>query len=89
LSFLPLSQALGQSGTLRASAPTGPIRLDGRIIEPAWFQADSIDGLTEVEPVAGRRPASRTVVRVLVTAKDLYIGIVAINPPGVPITSFS
>jgi hypothetical protein len=81
------SPAAAQS--LRVGRSTEPIRLDGRMTEAAWFQADSIDGLTEVEPVAGRKPASRTVVRVLVTASDIYVGIVAINPPGVRTTSYS
>ncbi|HEX9165059.1 MAG TPA: carbohydrate binding family 9 domain-containing protein, partial [Gemmatimonadales bacterium] len=74
---------------LRAGRAAEPIHLDGRLTEAAWLQADSIDGLTEVEPVAGRRPASRTVVRVLVTDRDIYIGIVATNPPGVRTTSYS
>ena len=75
--------------TLRASRTAEAIELDGRITEPAWFTADSIDGLTEVEPVAGARPASHTVVRVLVTPREIYIGIVAQNPPGVGMTSYS
>jgi hypothetical protein len=74
---------------LRAGRTTDPIQLDGRITEAAWFTADSIDGLTEVEPVAGARPASHTVVRVLATDREIYVGVVAWNPPGVRTTSYS
>jgi len=85
------SQATAQSPPpeLRAGRTDQPVRLDGRIDEPAWFAVDSIDGLTEVEPVAGATPASRTVVRVIATAHDIYVGIVAWNPPGVRTTGFS
>jgi hypothetical protein len=74
---------------LRTGRTTDPIQLDGRITEAAWFTADSIDGLTEVEPVAGIRPASHTVVRVLATEREIYVGVVAWNPPGVRTTSYS
>lgn len=85
----PTALAAQGKTALRAGLVYGPIHLDGHLTEADWLRADSIDGLTEVEPVAGRRPASRTVVRVLATATDIYVGIVAVNPPGVRTTSFS
>jgi hypothetical protein len=90
LSVLP-SETRAQTGkvSLRAGRVTTAIKLDGHIVEADWFAADSIAGLTEVEPREGARPASHTVVRVLATEQNIYIGIVALNPPGVPITSYS
>ncbi|MEJ2678384.1 MAG: DUF5916 domain-containing protein, partial [Gemmatimonadota bacterium] len=66
--------------TLRASALPPDLRLDGRLAEPAWAAADSIAGLTQVEPEEGGRPTSRTVVRVLASADALVVGIVAYDP---------
>ena len=64
--------------TLSAYAlPSGgerQIRLDGRLDEPAWGSADSIDDLTEVEPKQGRKPAGRTTVRVLASPTGIVIG---------------
>jgi len=54
-----------------------------------WLEADSLVGLTETEPAQGAVPKGRTVVRVLVDARGLVIGIRCENPPGVPIVSFS
>ncbi len=74
---------------LRAGRLSGPLRLDGRLDEPAWATADSIAGLTQVTPVEGGTPASRTVVKVLANGGELVFGIVAYGAPGIPITSFS
>ena len=74
---------------LRAGRLTAPLVLDGRLDEPAWAAADSIAPLTQVTPVQGATPASRTVVRVLADAREIVFGIVAYGAPGVPITSFT
>ena len=52
----------------RITSPTLdlPLVLDGRLDEAAWAAADSIGPLTQVTPVQGAAPASRTVVKVLV-----------------------
>jgi hypothetical protein len=48
--------------------------------EAMWAAADSIGALTEIEPVAGRAPAGRTVVRVLRDADRIVIdGVVYFN----------
>ncbi len=60
---------------LRVGARTGAIRLDGRLDELAWANADSISDLTQIEPVQGATPAGRTVVRVLAGPDDIIIGI--------------
>jgi len=74
---------------LRAGRLTGQVRLDGRVDEPAWQTADSIGFLTQVTPVEGAAAASRTVIRVLASEREIVFGIVAHGAPGVPITSFS
>ncbi len=68
---------------VRAGAAPSDLSLDGRLTEPAWAAADSIAGLTQVEPVEGGRPTGRTVVRVLANADAIVVGIVAYDPsPG-------
>ena len=65
---------------LRASRFNGEIRLDGRLDEPAWAEADSIWNLTEIEPTEDGEPAGRTVVRALADDHQLVFGIVAHDP---------
>lgn len=74
---------------LRAGRLAAPVVLDGRLDDPAWATADSIARLTQVTPVSGGPAESRTVVRVLVSPRDITFGIAAYGAPGVPITSFS
>lgn len=74
---------------LTAGRLTTALKLDGRLDEPEWATADSIATLTQVTPVEGAAPTSRTVVRVLAGPGELVIGIVAYGAPGVPITSFT
>ncbi|HEV8358440.1 MAG TPA: DUF5916 domain-containing protein [Gemmatimonadales bacterium] len=74
---------------LRVGRLTAPLTLDGRLDEPAWAAADSIGPLTQVTPVEGATPASRTVVKVLAGSGEIVFGIVAYGAPGVPITSFN
>src|SRR5262245_1195659 len=76
--------------SLRVSANgRDPISIDGRLDEPAWAHADSIGNLTQIEPVEGRAPTGRTVVRVLTTADAIVFGIRADDPDAAHITSFS
>ena len=73
--------AHGQAApTLRAGRLTAGIRLDGRLDEPAWAQADSIADLMQIEPVQGAVPAGRTVMHVLAGPDDIIIGIRADDP---------
>ena len=64
------------------------IRLDGRLDEPAWARADSVE-LVQVEPHEGAAPAGRSVVRVLATADAIVIGIRADDPDAGRLVSFS
>jgi hypothetical protein len=61
---------------LRITAfPRHSIRIDGRLDEPAWNQADSIPELAQVEPTTGAAPTYRTVVKVLTTGNAIVIGV--------------
>ena len=77
-----------QSPTLRTKPGAEQIRLDGRLTESVWATADSISGLTQIEPVEGGRSTGSTVVRVLTNPRYLVIGITIANG-GVPVTTFS
>ena len=79
-----------QSSPVLRSAPlTSGFRLDGRMDEAMWATADSIGALTEIEPVAGRAPAGRTVIRVLRDADRIVIGVRADDPNPDGIVSFA
>ena len=76
--------------TLRVGTRTGSdITLDGVLSEPVWATVDSIANLTTVEPHEGRVPTGRTVVRVLVTATDIIIGVRCYDPEPRGIVSFT
>jgi hypothetical protein len=58
----------------RVHATRDRLQLDGRLNEPAWQRADSIDDFRQQEPVEGTPASERTVVRFLSTAEGLWIG---------------
>ena len=60
-----------------AEVARNAIRIDGRLDETAWAKADSIPGLTQVEPNTGIAPTYRTVVRVVTTGDAIVIGVKA------------
>src|SRR5437762_12342159 len=60
---------------VRLTQTMDKIRVDGQLTEPAWTTADSIAGLTQVEPNEGVAPSMRTVVRVIATADAIIIGV--------------
>ena len=74
---------------LRIGTTRTALHVDGRLSEPEWAAADSIDGLTEVEPRQGDVPAGRTVVRVLASSDAIYIGVHAYDPNAASMVSFS
>lgn len=73
----PRGPTVASSGAERPelrAARAGAVRLDGRLDDPQWATADSIE-LTQTEPREGAPASARTVVRVLVTADAVLIGI--------------
>lgn len=57
----------------RVEAPA--IRVDGRMDEPAWQQAATLNGFTQYEPVEGIPATEATEVRVLYSGEAIYFGI--------------
>ena len=75
--------------TLRIGAASGALRIDGRLDDAAWAGADSIDGLTEIEPREGASPSGRTVIKVLAAADAIIIGVRADDPEPAGIVAFA
>src|SRR5436190_4898378 len=65
--------AVAQSTTIRATAIPTAVTLDGRLDEPVWATADSIDDFRQREPLEGSPATERTVVKVARDAEALYI----------------
>src|SRR5216117_4378323 len=61
------------SATLRATLIRAPVTLDGRLDEPFWAAADSIDDFRQREPLEGLPATERTVVKLVHDADALYI----------------
>src|SRR5688572_1391578 len=74
---------------LKVAATSGALRIDGALDEADWSTADSITNLTQIEPVEGRAPTGRTVVRVLTTGDAIVFGIRAEDPEAARLTSFA
>ena len=87
-SALPAQQSAARP-SLRVTPATTPIRIDGALDEPAWQRADSISTLTQIEPREGALPTGSTVVRVLASESELFIGIRADDPEPDRITAFA
>ncbi|MES2521941.1 MAG: DUF5916 domain-containing protein [Gemmatimonadota bacterium] len=75
--------------SLRATPATSGFRLDGYLDEAAWATADSIGDLVQIEPVQGGVPSGRTVVRVLVNADEIIIGVRADDSEPARIVGFA
>ena len=66
------SSAQHQLRLTTAVQHSGAIHIDGKLDEPAWDRAPSIENLVMIVPEEGGEPTGQTIVRVLVT-----------SPPGV------
>src|SRR5467141_2321716 len=67
--------AVAQRTTIRAAMIRAPLTLDGRLDEPFWATADSIDDFRQREPREGSPATERTLVRVAHDADALYIAV--------------
>jgi hypothetical protein len=74
---------------LRVGIANGTVRIDGRLDEAIWSRADSIDGLTEIEPREGGPPSGRTVIKLLATADAIIVGVRADDPEPSRIVAFA
>src|SRR5437870_6106606 len=61
------------SATIRATLIRAPVTLDGRLDEPFWAAADSIDDFRQREPLEASPATERTVVKVAHDAGAFYI----------------
>ena len=75
--------------SVRGMLSQEPVQIDGYLDDPAWTQADSIPELTMIEPVAGQAPTYPTVVRVLLSPKNIYLGIRCYDEEPESIVAFS
>jgi hypothetical protein len=71
----PATGRLPSSATIRATAIFTAVTLDGRLDEPFWATADSIDDFRQREPLEGSSATERTVVKVAHDAEALYIAV--------------
>lgn len=65
------------------------LRVDGWLSEEEWSRADSIANLTMVEPVENGTPTYPTVVKILVTPKNIFLGIKCFDDNPHEIVAFS
>ncbi len=64
----------GEPPSVRAVAREGPLRIDGRLDEPAWTTAPVSRRFVQSSPREGAVPARPTSVRVLYDDEALYVG---------------
>ena len=78
------SQQAGASvrppATLRAARVQGELRIDGRLDEAAWQQAQPATGFTQSYPQAGAEPTMRTEARVLYDDENVYVAVRMLDP---------
>lgn len=67
----------------------GSLHMDGVLDEAVWDLAPVLRALTMTEPDEGGTPVAATLIRVLVDAHDLVIGIMAMDPDPAGIVSTS
>ena len=75
------SQSSGDNGAhrIRILPVSDPIKIDGRLDEPAWSQAEAATDFRQESPTEGAPASERTEMRVLYDSKNLYIGIRAFD----------
>ena len=88
LSFLAMSQE-AERPSISSTLANEDIKVDGRLNEAEWSRADSITSLTMVEPVENGTPTFPTVVKILVTPKNIYLGIQCFDDQPDGIVAFS
>ena len=84
--------AIGQEAyrpTIACITAHQPLRMDGWLNEEEWSGADSITSLYMVEPVVNGTPSFQTIVKILVTPKNIYLGIKCFDDQPEDIVAFS
>ncbi len=67
---------------IRAERATTPVRIDGRLDDPAWQIARPVSGFRQVDPMHNAAATLDTEVRILFDDRFLYVGAVARDPAG-------
>lgn len=67
---------------VRAVRTQEPIKIDGKLNEPSWNNADQITDFFRVEPVQGGAVKNKTTVRILYDDKYIYFGVFAADSLG-------
>ncbi len=84
--------AFGQDAeqpSIKCVAAVEAIRVDGWLSEEDWLKADSITSLRMIEPTENGNPTYPTVVKILVTPKNIYLGIKCFDDSPNEIVAFS
>jgi hypothetical protein len=70
-----------ENGTrrIRVLHITEPIKIDGRLDEPSWSQAEAATDFRQQEPNEGEPATEKTEVRLLFDDKNLYVGVHAFD----------
>lgn len=83
-SFIVLNlEAIAQETFAPATVPVvvkgthilNELNVDGSFDEPEWFTADSISDFIQVEPLQGQPAKNKTIVRILFSDRNLYVGV--------------
>jgi hypothetical protein len=74
---------------IRSTVTDHVLKLDGWLDEADWARADSITALYMVEPVVNGTPSFQTIVKILLTPKNIYLGIICMDDQPEEIVAFS
>ncbi|TFH25780.1 MAG: hypothetical protein E4H10_08830 [Bacteroidia bacterium] len=61
---------------IKSTSTDQAVRVDGWLHEEDWAMADSITALYMLEPVVNGTPSFQTIVKILLTPKNIYLGII-------------
>ena len=87
--FHAWSQEVDNKAELKIGAYTDGLKFDGLLNDPCWQNVDSIANLTMVEPEQGATPSFPTVIKVLMSDKEIILGIICYDDDPGKIVSFS
>ncbi len=88
LSFTAFGQAV-ERPTISCTVANQPLKVDGFLDEKEWMSADSISSMCMVEPVENGISTFPTVVKILVSPKNIYLGIKCFDDQPDEIVAFS
>lgn len=80
LLFLTFSFATAQVKSVSAFSTTEDIKIDGKLKEPAWMNAEPATGFIQYNPYNGAKPSFQTTVKILYDHTALYVGAMMYDP---------